>query len=72
MSESLFYAEWIHFDDEKELEEAHLYFSLWKKNLLRKLKGYKQKGHDQIIIRTASLTSPECTIGIKIQVVKNE
>lgn len=72
MSESLFYAEWIHFDDEKELEEAHLYLSLWKKNLLRKLKGYKQKGHDQIIIKPASLTSPECTIGIKIQVVKNE
>lgn len=68
------FAEWVYFENDEEKEDAYKYLALWKKFLLRKLKGMIQKGDDQIIIRSYSysesmspITYPNLpTIGIKI------
>lgn len=68
--ESYFYAEWVFFDGPDEKEEALLYLSMWKKYLLRSMYGFKQKGGDQIIERPPSISNIYSTLGIKIEVIK--
>jgi len=48
-----FFGEWVYWENEEELVEAHTYLSLWKKFILKRLNNMQQEGHDQIILRPA-------------------
>ena len=71
-TESGFYGEWAYFENDEEKEDAYKYLVLWKKFMLKKLSGLKQKGHDHIVLRPNIFDSGFSTLGIKIEMVRDE
>lgn len=64
-----FYGEFTYVENESDLEDAYKYLALWKKSILKKLKGLKQIGEDQIVYRPANpeIGMSMSTLGIKIE-----
>ena len=66
-----YYGEWVYYETLDEREEAFEYLRLWKKFVLKKLRGLKQSMHDQIVERTDIYNNGVNTLGIKIRMIED-
>jgi hypothetical protein len=67
-----FYGEWVFFETEEERQDAYKYLALWKHFLMKKMKGLKQVGHDQIVLRPNVNSLGLSTLGMKIELRADE